>query len=58
MGKFAVAVALATTVLAGAASARDQAWYIGLEAGGFISEAKNFDLTTPAGVSERASQHL
>jgi len=51
MGKFAVSVALATTVLAGSASARDQAWYIGLEAGGFISEAKNFDLTTPAGVA-------
>ncbi|MGL6042673.1 MAG: OmpA family protein, partial [Sandaracinobacteroides sp.] len=50
MGKFAVAVALATTVLAGAAQARDNSWYIGLEAGGFIAETKGWDIESPTGV--------
>lgn len=50
MGKFAVAVALATTVLAGAAQARDNSWYIGLDAGGFIAETKSWDIETAAGV--------
>ena len=45
MGKYAVAVALATTVLAGSADARDKAWYIGVEAGGLIAEASDFDVT-------------
>src|SRR5512146_2393067 len=49
MGKYAVAVALATTVLAGTAQARDNAWYIGLDAGGFIAETKSFDYTNSAG---------
>ena len=50
MRKFAVAVALATTVLAGAAHARDKAWYIGLDAGAFVAETKSWDWSTPAGV--------
>ena len=33
MRKFAVALALATTALAGPALARDKAWYVGLEGG-------------------------
>ena len=52
MGKFAVAVALATTVLTGAAQARDNSWYIGLEAGGFNAETRGWDLKTPAGVGK------
>ena len=43
MRKIAVAVALATTALAGPAVARDGAWYVGLEGGAMLVE--NIDYT-------------
>ncbi|HPU15011.1 MAG TPA: flagellar motor protein MotB, partial [Polymorphobacter sp.] len=49
MRKIAVALALATTALAGPTLARDKAWYAGLDAGAMIVNATNFDLTNAAG---------
>lgn len=49
MRKFAVALALATTALAGPAVARDGAWYVGLEGGGMIVENIQFDIFPAAG---------
>lgn len=48
MRKFAVALALATTALAGPALAKDGAWYIGIDAGGMIVEDVNFDVRNAA----------
>jgi outer membrane protein OmpA-like peptidoglycan-associated protein len=44
MRKLAVAVALATTVLATPALARDKSWYVGVEGGGMIVEDVKFDI--------------
>lgn len=43
MRKFAIAMALATTALAGPAIARDKAFYAGLEGGGMLVEDQNWD---------------
>lgn len=43
MRKFAIAMALATTALAGPAIARDKAFYAGLEGGGMLVEDRNWD---------------
>jgi len=51
MRKFAVAVALATTALAGPAFARDGAWYVGVEGGGLLVEDIDYDVRTTAGTS-------
>ena len=47
MRKFAVALALATTALAGPAVARDKAWYIGAEGGPNLTQNQLFDITRP-----------
>ena len=47
MRKFAVALALATTVLAGPAVARDKSWYIGVEGGPNLMQNQLFDITRP-----------
>ncbi len=46
MRKIAVAVALATTALAGPALARDKSWYIGAEAGPNLMQNEQFDITS------------
>jgi outer membrane protein OmpA-like peptidoglycan-associated protein len=51
MRKFAVALALTTTALAGPAVARDKAWYVGAEAGGNLVQNQLFDITRPAVVT-------
>jgi outer membrane protein OmpA-like peptidoglycan-associated protein/opacity protein-like surface antigen len=48
MRKFAVALALTTTALAGPALARDKAWYVGLEAGANLLQNQSFDITQPS----------
>nr|WP_310523994.1 OmpA family protein [Polymorphobacter sp.] len=47
MRKFAVALALATTALAGPALARDKAWYVGVEGGPNLMQNQLFDITRP-----------
>lgn len=47
MRKFAVALALTTTALAGPAVARDKSWYVGLEAGANLVQNQLFDITRP-----------
>ncbi len=54
MRKFAVAVALASTALAGPALAKDKSFYIGLEGGGIISQNSTFDLRDTAGTTYSA----
>lgn len=49
MRKLAVAMALATTALAGPAFARDGAWYAGVEGGAMLVEDIDFDLRTSTG---------
>ncbi len=49
MRKFAIAMALATTALAGPALARDHAWYIGVEAGPNLMQNQKFDIGNSAG---------
>ena len=44
MRKLAIAMALASTTIAGAAVARDKAWYIGVEGGAMIVEDMNYKL--------------
>ena len=51
MRKFAVALALATTALAGPAFAKDGAFYLGVEGGGMIVEDTKFDIRNAAGTS-------
>ena len=60
MRNFVVAIALATTALAGPAVAKDKAWYIGVEAGAILQQNQNFDIsnaaataTVPAGLRAR-----
>jgi outer membrane protein OmpA-like peptidoglycan-associated protein len=49
MRKLAVTLALATTALSTPALARDDAWYVGVEAGGLIVEDIDFDVSgTPS----------
>ena len=48
MRKFALALALTTTALAGPALARDKAWYTGLEGGANLMQNQLFDITRPA----------
>lgn len=47
MRRFAVALALTTTALAGPAVARDKAWYVGLEGGANLVQNQLFDITRP-----------
>lgn len=47
MRKIAVAVALATTALAGPALAKDKSWYVGLEGGANLVQNELFDITSP-----------
>lgn len=47
MRKIAVAVALATTALAGPALARDKSWYVGAQAGANLVQNELFDITRP-----------
>ncbi len=54
MRKLAVAVALASTALAGPALAKDQSFYVGLEGGGIIAQNETFDLRSAAGTSYTA----
>lgn len=57
MRKFAVALALATTALAGPAVARDGAWYVGVEGGGMIVENIQYDIfPTNGGVLRNAAE--
>ena len=57
MRKFAVALALATTALAGPAVARDGAWYVGLEGGGMIIENIQYKIfPTTGGVINNAAE--
>lgn len=49
MRKFAVALALATTALAGPALAKDGSWYLGIEGGALLVEDNNFDLRSANG---------
>ncbi|WP_419813857.1 OmpA family protein [Glacieibacterium sp.] len=51
MRKFAVALALATTALAGPAFAKDGSFYIGVDAGGMLVEDTRFDIRNAAGTS-------
>jgi len=48
MRKFAVALALTTTALAGPAVARDKSWYVGVEAGANLMQNQLFDITRPS----------
>ncbi len=48
MRKFVVAIALATTAMAGPALAKDKAWYIGVEAGAVLQENQEFDIYNAA----------
>ena len=45
--RFAIALALTTTALAGPAVARDKAWYVGLEGGANLVQNQLFDITRP-----------
>ncbi len=54
MRKMAVAIALASTALAGPALAKDHSFYVGLEGGGIIAQNQNFDLRDTAGVTYSA----
>jgi outer membrane protein OmpA-like peptidoglycan-associated protein len=57
MRKIAVAVALATTALAGPVVAKDKAWYVGVAAGPNLMQNELFDITrpgTPSTVAEDA----
>ncbi len=54
MRKLAVAIALASTALAGPALAKDGSFYVGIEGGGIISQAASFDLRTTSGVAYKA----
>ncbi|MFZ4687735.1 MAG: OmpA family protein [Polymorphobacter sp.] len=47
MRKFAMALALTTTALAGPALARDKSWYVGLEGGANLVQNQLFDITRP-----------
>ncbi len=49
MRKFVVAIALATTAMAGPALAKDKAWYIGVEAGAILQQNQEFDISNSAG---------
>jgi OmpA-OmpF porin, OOP family len=51
MRKIAVALALATTALAGPALARDKAWYVGIEAGANLMQNQLFDIARPGVVT-------
>jgi opacity protein-like surface antigen len=51
MRKFAIALALAATALSGAASAKDKAWYIGLEAGVNLLQKQRLDIKTANGAT-------
>ncbi len=55
MRKVVVAMALATTALAGPALARDKAWYVGAEAGPNLTQNEQFDVTQPATLTSTAS---
>jgi len=48
MRKFAMALALTTTALAGPALARDDAWYVGAGVGGNLMQNQLFDITRPS----------
>ena len=49
MRKIAVAIALASTALAGPALAKDKSFYVGIEGGGIIPQAETFDLRDTTG---------
>ena len=49
MRKTVFAVALATTVLAGPAVAKDKSWYVGIGAGANLMQNQVFDITNAAG---------
>jgi outer membrane protein OmpA-like peptidoglycan-associated protein len=51
MRKFAVAMALATTALAGPAFAKDGSFYVGVDAGGMLVEDSKFDIRNAAGTT-------
>lgn len=55
MRKIVVALALASTALAGPALAKDKAWYIGVEAGPGINELTYFDVSNAAQTSAVSS---
>ena len=52
MRKLAIAMALASTAIAGPALARDKAWYIGVEGGASIVEDISFDIGTVKGAAK------
>jgi len=54
MRKLSVALALASTALAGPALAKDNSFYVGVEAGAIISQASTFDLRQTNGVAYKA----
>lgn len=51
MRKIIVGVALCSTILAGPALAKDQSWYIGLEAGAILAQQQQFDIRNAAGTT-------
>jgi opacity protein-like surface antigen len=52
MRNLAVALALATTALAGPAFAKDGAFYVGVDAGGMLVEDTKFDIRNAAGTTK------
>jgi OOP family OmpA-OmpF porin len=53
MRKYAVALALATTALAGPAFAKDGSFYVGVDAGGMLVEDTHFDIRNAAGTTTK-----
>jgi opacity protein-like surface antigen len=51
MRKFAIGLALAATALSSAATAKDKAWYIGLEAGVNLLQKQSLDISTANGAT-------
>ena len=54
MRKLAMALALGSTALAGPALAKDNSFYVGLEGGGIIAQAQDFNLKDTAGTTYSA----
>ncbi|MBC7497913.1 MAG: flagellar motor protein MotB, partial [Sphingomonadaceae bacterium] len=54
MRKLVVALALASTALAGPALAKDNSFYVGIEGGGIINQNQTFDLKATNGTVSSA----
>ncbi|MBA4772086.1 MAG: porin family protein, partial [Sphingomonas sp.] len=57
MRKVAVSLALASTIIATPALARDKAWYVGIDGGGTIVEQINYDIGTQRGAARVSHEY-